>query len=115
MEQNQNKLKNLITFLIAKESSQAIKAELSILYWSSVQYMDILDVYQIKFNTESMLLIDYQINLEDGDYSSILVYFPCTYPKSGLFIHYNASNLYEFKAFENIRKNNSILLKREAR
>lgn len=69
------------------------------LYELSVKNKDIFDCYLMNIistkEKEPTLVFDYRINLKDGFYTSLIIYFPKNFPSSTAFTYYNKENMFK--------------------
>lgn len=99
-----NQLLLKIGQLIKPEFIPRVVEYLSMLYWNTCQYNDLLNIYTVDFQSGTVIMVDYQINLDEGDFASILIYLPSENPL--LFSHFfNLHNIYQNINWELHRKN----------
>ena len=86
---------------IHKEIKEMIIKQIIDLILISESQGDLIDFYVINYKDFDQLLIDYQFNLKEGDYSSVLIYFKEDSPYRNPTLFYNKNNFYRISPKSN--------------
>lgn len=94
-----NKLEKELNRLFYKKpnSKDSVSQQIIELYNNSLEQRDILDVYIISFMNHDKVLLDYRVNINDGEYHSVLIYFTENYPNEKPFTYNNKDNFYQLR------------------